>query len=400
MALIISVNPTSLAFGTVTAGQTSTLALVITNTDSANTVALYSVTSSNPDFVPDAIPDDTEIAPLGSYTCNVTWTAPTYGAAEWLIGNAYTVGNQVWDPADGVTYACIANNTGEEPSSSPTYWTAVVDSGTVTITMNPLVGNSPYNVAATGTSVVATTASISISPPSYVFPPAKANTNSATVTFTVTNTGTGNVTVQIPVVTVPFYGTGLPSGPTVLAPGGTLTFGIYFNPTSGGYVVESQGLAVTSGAASSPNYADLEGMGTLITPAYIVTGGTENGFAAFGSTLLQFDSTDFDCEETAYAEREISPTGPGYETVLTRLGLQYEDQGQAVVTVLATSDGRAQSEQQVKIGTPEATGKVKKSSLADLKHTGEVITLRMTANGPLWLDGYFPRWEEGGEVKK
>lgn len=341
-------TPNALDFGDVTTGTTAVLSINLFNDSIFNDATIVSISTDNGDFVPGTF--TTPIAPQDSVDVEITYTA---GAAG--------------------------------PST-----------GTITIVTN--AANNPITIAVTANSIAAGSKALSISPSSWVFDPTKVAQDSATKTFRVTNTGTVATTVQIPVLTAPFIGVGLPAGVTVLNAGDFFEFDAKFHPTVAGYQTDPFGIVITSDAISSPNNIDLEGLAVLITPAYVVVGGTENGFAAFGPTLKKFNATDFNCEDTAYAERVHSFLGPGYEATLERLEIQYEDYGAARVEVKITNERDQTTRDNLVVGTVAATKKLR-NNVANVTLPGELMTVRITPTGPFWMTAYIARYSKAGEVK-
>lgn len=355
-AILLQVTPSGLDFGDVTTGQTAQLVVTLRNLSFNGPITITSITSDNGSFVAGTLP--TTIAARATATVTITYTAGAVGAAT----------------------------------------------GTLTIDCDS--DNAPIPVALVGNSVAAGTKAISISPSSWIFDPTKTGVDSATVTFVITNTGTVDVTVQIPVVAAPFSGVGLPGAPTVIAAGGTLSFGVKFTPVAAGYIAKGSGISITSDAPSSVDHVDLEGMGVGITPAYVVSMGAEATYTGFRNTVKKFDPADLNCESAAFAERTFVLAGPGVESRTMRLELQYEDKGEASVNVKITGDhidpttSLAQTKNQdVAIGTV-AAGSTLAHGLADLGIEGEFAIIRLTPTGPLSLVAYIPRFVPAGEVVK
>ncbi len=277
----LSLNPASLAFGDVTQTQTAALPIVITNTgDTLCTIS--SIVSDNGSFVVTGTP--ASIAAGASATITVTYTAGAPGAAT----------------------------------------------GNLTISSDAI--NDPVGVGMTGTSVAAGSQAISVSPSSIVFPTTKVGLASAAQIFTITNTGTVNITVTNPLtVAAPFTLTVDPT-PVTLVPGGNATFQVTFNPVSAGYVVNATGAIVATSGGPTFN-VDLEGQAVLITPAYTTNLGTDRTAAAFGSTVSQFNETDFNCEEAgkAYRWHDFGLVGlpKNYDTLM----IQHEDLGAASLNI-------------------------------------------------------------------
>ena len=351
---ILKAIPTSINFGNVTTGTSVSINLHLTNQSASLPILVTAISTSNPAFtfavVGAALPRNlTPTQP--SMDVTVTFTAGALGTVSGTLG---------------------------------------VDAD---------ADNAPVIVPLTGTSVAAGVKSISINPSSWIFPETRVGNTSATQAFVITNTGTVNVVVQIPTFGTNFVGSSLPTGPTTLTPGGTLAFNAAFKPVGDGYVTDPNGITITSDAVSSPDHVQLQGNAVLINAAYIVVGGSENGFAAFGSFLQRFDSEDFRCETDAFAERVLQMAGQGYESTLSKIELQYEDIGNACIEVRDTNEREETKVQQVPIGI-QSNRRVRQQQ-CDVKLTGELHTLRFTVvNGPLWMSGFTPRFVPAGETVK
>ena len=356
---ILQVTPTSLSFGNVTTGTTVALTLSLFNTSTTTNLNIGTVNSSNSDFVLSG-GGPGSIQPQQTAFFQINYTASA------------TLG----------------------PSS-----------GTITIFGD--MDNAPVVIPVTGTSVGPGTPQISVNPSSWTFPSTKVGVPSASQTFVVTNTGTASLVVQIPVFQAPFSGSGLPGGPTTLTAGQTLTFGAVFTPAGRGFVSAANGISITSNAPTSPTLIALAGTGQAINPAYVVVGGLENGFTAFGSILRQFQATNFNCEANAFAQKLIQPQ-QGMEATLQRVLVQFEDIGPATLDVSAQANrystilGATTDQfvfQTIQIGSASATQAVV-NAMADLVVQGNLIRLGFVPHGPLFLVSYDPEIVPAGEVKK
>lgn len=341
----------SLNFGAVIKGGVQAiLTMTATNISTDTGIEIFNIVTDNPDFVvTSTIP--TVVNPQQTITIQVTFTSPA--------GTGTQTGN---------------------------------------LTVNSDAANDPLITGMTAS--VVNGGALSISPSSWIFNQTQVGFNSGTETFTVTNTGDVNVIVQIPVIASPFTGSGLPGSATTLTPTQSMTFGVFFSPVQQGYVVNAQGISITANDPVANHYVDLEGMGILITPAYVVTGGTEFVYVAFQNLLYKFDPTNLVPESTAQAIRTMSLAGPGFEGQILRVELDYEDWGPALVQVTAANEYGRISSQAVSIGSPAAYQN-DKHAVADLKITGAFITLTIAPiEGPLVLTAYIARWADGGEIKK
>lgn len=280
-------------------------------------------------------------------------------------------------------------------------FTAPSTLGTVngTINISSTSDNTPTLVTLTANVVAAATSAISVSPSSFTFPATKVGQQSAPMTFTITNTSTISVTVHPPTATPHFFMVSPPTADTVLAPGASMTVQVLFNPSLGGLEKESSGLIVTSTASTSPNNVLLKGTGILITPYGYVIGGLENGFATIGNLMRQFNATDFNCEEQTLARKLLSFYGPGQESRMLRIEIQYEDVGPSSVTLSAINEHGEISQQAASIGSTTA-GHLVRNQLWDLFISGELINVTFNPFGPLVMVAYIPMFNEAGDTKK
>jgi len=350
----LSLIPSPLNFGDVAATTSFTIQLHVHNTSFSQSVQIDGASVDNPNFSIDSSVFPKTLGPDKVLLVPVTFNAPA------------TLGAQ---------------------------------SGTLEIVSD--AANAPNPTAVSGNSVASGTKAISIDPSSWIFPPTKVGKTSDPILVTVKNTGSGtvNVTVQIPVLNSAFVSTDLPGSATVLAAGASFTFHVAFKPLGAGYIVVPNGITITSDAPSSPDLVQLEGNGVLIDPAYVVVGGRENGFIAFGKTIQQFNTNDFNVETDAFMERQMGYGGIGYECELSRVELQYADIGGACLEVRDTNEREEFKEQQVPLGQVQ-NGRLRQQ-LADIKLTGELHTVRVTVlDGPLSLHAWSPRWVGAGETKK
>lgn len=141
-----------------------------------------------------------------------------------------------------------------------------------------------------------------------------------------------------------------------------------------------------------------------ITPVYVVD--TDDlPVALFGfsdASVMEMDDTDFDTEEAASVTRDYNPTGPGYQSSILRLQVNYEDHGVASVTATVTTRRGQSSTQTNSLGTVTADSTILQK-LFDLDIEDEVLTLvlsKIASSGPLVMTGMNVRFVDRGEVKK
>jgi hypothetical protein len=253
----IQANPTSVSFGTVSAGSNATKVITLSDTGTSP-VQITSITASGAGFSVNGITVPFIVTSGNSTTLNAVF-APT-GA-----GNA---------------------------------------SGNVTITSN--ANNSPLSIAFTGTGAGP---ALSVSPASFAFG-SVLDGQTKSQTFTLTNTGTGPLTIsQLSVSGAGYSLTGLAT-PSTVAAGASATFIAHFAPTTAGSLPGS--ITITSNAPTSPSTVALAGTGTALQPGLSVSPAS----FAFGSVLDgQTKSQTFTLTNTGTGPltiSQLSASGAGY----------------------------------------------------------------------------------------
>ena len=308
--VILSASPTSLAFGNVNAGVTSSKSVTLTNNGTGN-VTISQITVSAKDVTTSGVTTPVTLTPGQTQTLNVTFN-PT--AQETVTGNisitnsqgtttvvavngtgvqagisltpssanfgSVTVGAtnsqtiQIGNTGNGVLTITQANVTGTgfsvagltlplsiNPGLTSTFNAqyqplgAGSASGSISIVSNAAV--SPSVVTLTGTGVAATQI-LSLSSTSLSFGNVNTGTSS-TQTVSVTNTGNANVQISLIAVAGTGYSLSGASTPITLTPSQKLTFSVIFNPTVAGSA--SGTVAITSNATGSPATITLSGSG-------------------------------------------------------------------------------------------------------------------------------------------
>ena len=133
---------------------------------------------------------------------------------------------------------------------------------------------SPLNAALTGTGLPATTAGLTLSASSVVFPPQFVGTTSAAKTVTLTSSGTAPLVISGVTGSGPFAFSGC--GPGTMAPNATCTFSITFRPLEAG--AQAGSIVVTSNASGSPHTITLSGDGASLTAPQISLSPSAFGF--------------------------------------------------------------------------------------------------------------------------
>ena len=310
--VILTANPTSLAFGNVNAGVTSSKSVTLINSGTGN-VTISQITVSAKDVTTSGVTTPITLTPGQSKVMTVAFT-PT--AKETVSGNvtvtntlgmntvvavsgtgvqagisltpssanlgSVTVGAtnsqtiQIGNPGNGVLTITQANVTGAgfsvtgltlplsiNPGLTSTFnaqfhpSTAGSASGSISIVSN--AAGSPSVVALTGTGVTATQV-LSVNTTSLSFGSVNTGT-STTQTVSVTNTGNANVQISQIAVSGAGYSLSGASTPITLTPSQKLSFNVIFNPTVAGSA--SGSVTITSNATGSPATITLSGTGVI-----------------------------------------------------------------------------------------------------------------------------------------
>jgi hypothetical protein len=206
----IAATPSSVAFGTVTEGNTDSQQITLKNNGNA-TLTFSAINGSGTGFGQTGLTTSTTIAAGASANFNATF----------------------------------------DPSSTATV------NGTITLTTNGTPASLVINLSGTGQ---ATTQLLGVSPASLAFGNVL-DDNSSSLPVTVTNNGTANVTISTITTTgAGFTESGIPDG-TILTPGQSLPLTVTFAPVTGG-AVSGASMTVTSTATNSPATVTLTGTGT------------------------------------------------------------------------------------------------------------------------------------------
>ena len=237
---VVTLSPTTLAFGSVTDGTISP-------------------------------PQTIKVSNTGTGTLNIT--------SVGLLGGAGSLEFAITNNTCGSTLAAGANCTFGvlfEPGSSPGTYGAEVG-----VTDN--AAGSPQYATISGTGVVAGAGTVTLSPTSLTFPSTAVSASSTPQHVTLTNTGTTAVTISSIGLTgvnaASFYfinGCG-----SSLAASANCVVSVYFSPTTSGNQVA--GLTFTDSATGSPQTVSLTGTGTSSGTGTVSLSTTN---VAFGSVLV------------------------------------------------------------------------------------------------------------------
>ncbi len=285
----LSANPTSLAFGSVNAGTTSSKSVTLTNSGTAN-VTISQVTVSAKDVTTSGVTTPVTLTPgpvtntQGTNTVvgvsgtglqaaiSLTPSSANFGSVTVGAANSQTI--QIGNTGNGVLTITQASVTGTgfsttaltlplsiNPGQTSTFnaqyqpSAAGAASGSITIVSN--AATSPNVLALTGTGVAATQ-TLTLSTNTLGFGNV-ATGASSTLPVTVTNTGNSNVLISQIVASGTGYSLSGAGVPVTLTPSQSLIFSVIFSPTVTGSV--SGSVTITSNATGSPSTIVLSASG-------------------------------------------------------------------------------------------------------------------------------------------
>jgi hypothetical protein len=208
----IAASPSSVAFGTVTEGDTDSQQITLTNNGNA-TLTFAQISVSRTGFNQTGLSTSTTIAAGGTATFSATFDPSAAGAAN----------------------GSITLNTNGNPASLVISLSGTGQAATVTLGANP--GSLSFgNVN---------------------------DDSSSSQTTSLTNSGNANVTISAMTVNgAGFSASGVSNG-TVLTPGQSVTLTVTFAPTSAG-AVSGANISIASNATNSPSTVSLSGTGAHV----------------------------------------------------------------------------------------------------------------------------------------
>lgn len=216
---------TSVAFGTVTSGQSSSQPILLRNNGSATLTFSQIVVSGSTEFSQTGLSTSTTVAAGGSTTFDAVFT-PT--------------------------------------SATPA-------SGSITLVTNGTPSPLVINLSGTGATV---TLSLSANPPSLTFG-SVSDGGASSLPTAVMNNGNSDITISSVTVTgAGFSANGISNG-AVLTPGQSATLNVTFAPTSAGNVTGA-GINIVSNATNSPMTIGLSGTGTHVVKLQWAPSSTAN----------------------------------------------------------------------------------------------------------------------------
>ncbi|MFC4036634.1 choice-of-anchor D domain-containing protein [Streptomyces polygonati] len=181
-----------------------------------------------------------------------TVTVTNTGTGPATLSSIATSGDYTMTSTCGATLAAGANCV-----ATVTFHPSTTGTRTGALTITSTASNSPTTVALSGSGTATGSATLAANPAGVTFGTTTVGTVSAASAVTITNTGTVAAGITAVTVTGQFAQT---NNCATLAPGGTCTANITFDPTAAGTVTGS--LTVTSNAANSPLTVVLSGTAT------------------------------------------------------------------------------------------------------------------------------------------
>ena len=318
-AATLQASASSLSFGGITAGTTSTQTVVISNTGSAS-ATISAISTGNSAFTVSGAALPATVAAGSSLTLTVTFaptSAASYSGTLAITSNATDstlsvalsgTGNAVaahsvtlsWsDSASGLSgynvYRSTTSGTGYAKINSsldtaPSYVdTAVVAGGTyyyVVTAVNSSGNESAYSAQVSATIPGGTAApAVSFSPTSLTFAGQTVGTTSSTQAITLTNSGTASLAISGIAASGNFSESN--NCPSSLAAAATCTISVAFSPTATGSLTGT--ITVTDNASGGSQTVALSGTGNAAPTATLQASASSLSFGGItaGTTSTQ-----------------------------------------------------------------------------------------------------------------
>jgi hypothetical protein len=196
---------------------------------------------------------------------------------------------------------------------------------------------------------------------------------------------------------------GGPTLPTSI-PAGTAcpAFTVSFDPSAVGAATDTLTATLAGGFTDT---LLLQGIGSQITPAYILSGTNQSTLFGFSGAVLQADPDDFICEEASSLTKLHDFNQPNVEKQLARVRGHYLDAGPAAFTVVSTTRRQGEPDSvvsgQVVISAGAFNDQWPREFTADVENTGELIQLVLqvaAGAGAVLIMDYMPEFDTKGQV--
>jgi hypothetical protein len=260
----LSANPTSVAFGNVTTGNTNTTPITLTNGGTA-AVTITSASVTGTGFSIQGLTTPVTINSGGNTSFNVAFAPTSAGAVSGSISLA---------------------------SNAP---------------------NSPLAISLSGTGVAATYV-LTANPTSVTFANIQVGSNSSQ-NVTLTNTGNSNVTISAITPSGPFSASGVTPN-TTLTPNQSVTMSVTFTPATAGSA--SGSISVASNATGSPTVVSLSGTSYFVSLSW--TASTTSDVVSYnvyrGTTQGSYSKINTSpVTSTSYSDTSIAANATYYYVV-------------------------------------------------------------------------------------
>ncbi|HME33688.1 MAG TPA: choice-of-anchor D domain-containing protein [Candidatus Sulfotelmatobacter sp.] len=318
---ILTLNPTSISFGSVTVGQTSAvLTTTLTNTGNAS----------------------------------LTITSDSLSAGDFNWGGKGTCNYNTLAPGSSCTYSA---------KFTPT----ATGTRTATIMIYSTASDSTLTLPLSGIGTTATAGTLTLNPTSLSFGSVTVGQTSPVLTATLTNTGTASLTITSDSLSAGDFhwgGQGTCNNST-LAPGASCTYSAKFTPTAAG--TRTATIMIYSTASDSTVALPLSGIGTTVTagtlgvsPATLALGnvvvstsGTASGTLTAGGSSVTVSAVSSNNSAFTVAGLSLPVTIPaGNSAAFT---VKFSPQTTGAVTAALTFTSNAQSSTTVETLTGTGT---------------------------------------------
>ena len=275
----LTVSPSSLTFGMVAVGSSSSKTATLSNVGASDLV-VNQVSASDSNFKVSGISVPLTLSPGQSTPVVVTFSPTSSGA----------------DSASVSIIASVSTSGGGRKGGK--------GHGSVTLSAST---STTTTVAVSGTGV--TSGQLAATPASIDFGKVQISTTPQVVSGTLTNSGGTDVNLNPATITGAGFGLSGLSSPVTLTPGQSVSFSASFAPQTSG--AASGNIAITSDAANSSFNIPLAGTG--VTPGSVVSNPSSLGFGTVQvNTTKNLSATITNSGGTSVTVSQATATGTGY----------------------------------------------------------------------------------------